>query len=287
MRLIIAILICLPGMLRAQCSAGDTLTANTVTNITTSSAILSGAFPVDDSITAFTLTYVREGQTDTVNTTAGGFSRTLSSLQSGTTYRYYWTTNCGPGVNIRQAGYYTFTTLGNTIVYTPMQALGYRFQYLRADSGFNVPLRDTSIYRGVNRAGAVLYKSGAGFFGYNGNYWEKVIPDSTIYSTKFMVDTMRTALYNRLESMWDTSGANIYFNTGSVAIGSATIDTSAALRVASTNKGFLPPKMTAVQAEAISGPSEGLLVYAIDGSGVVITTKGWWGYDGSTWVKLN
>lgn len=274
-------------MLRAQCSAGDTLTANTVTNITTSSAILSGAFPVDDSITAFTLTYVREGQTDTVNTTAGGFSRTLSSLQSGTTYRYYWTTNCGPGVNIRQAGYYTFTTLGASIVYTPMQALGYRFQYMRTDSGFNLPLRDTSIYRGVNRAGAVLYKPGTGFFGYNGNYWEKVIPDSTIYSTKFRVDTMRIALYSRLESMWDTSGVNIYFNTGSVAIGTATIDTSAILQVASTSKGFLPPKMTGAQAEAISGPSEGLMVYAIDGSGAVITTKGWWGYDGSTWVKLN
>jgi len=25
----------------------------------------------------------------------------------------------------------------------------------------------------------------------------------------------------------------------------------------------------------------------LDGGGVTITSKGWWGYNGSTWVKLN
>jgi hypothetical protein len=73
---------------------------------------------------------------------------------------------------------------------------------------------------------------------------------------------------------------------GSVGIGT-TPDASAILDVDSTTKGFLPPRMTGAQAEAIASPAEGLLVYATDGSGATITTKGWWGYEGATWVKLN
>lgn len=65
------------------------------------------------------------------------------------------------------------------------------------------------------------------------------------------------------------------------------LDPSAALEVLSTSKGFLPPRMTALQAEAIGSPTEGLMVYSTDGTGVTITSKGWWGFDGTNWVKLN
>ena len=62
---------------------------------------------------------------------------------------------------------------------------------------------------------------------------------------------------------------------------------SASVAINSTTQGFLPPRMTATQAEAIASPAEGLMVYATDGGGVTITSKGWWGYDGTAWVKLN
>jgi hypothetical protein len=45
--------------------------------------------------------------------------------------------------------------------------------------------------------------------------------------------------------------------------------------------------MTATQAEAIVSPAEGLLIYSTNGTGTTITSKGWWGYDGAAWVKLN
>jgi hypothetical protein len=64
-------------------------------------------------------------------------------------------------------------------------------------------------------------------------------------------------------------------------------NTSAILELESTVKGFLPPRMTGAQAEAIGTPAAGLMVYANNGNGVTITTTGWWGYDGATWVKLN
>jgi hypothetical protein len=67
----------------------------------------------------------------------------------------------------------------------------------------------------------------------------------------------------------------------------STINASAKLQIDSTTKGFLPPRMTGAQAELISSPAEGLMVYATSGTGVTITSKGWWGYDGATWVKFN
>lgn len=62
---------------------------------------------------------------------------------------------------------------------------------------------------------------------------------------------------------------------------------SAQFEMVSTTQGFLPPRMTGAQAEAISSPAEGLMVYATNGNGTTITSKGWWGYNGTTWEKLN
>jgi hypothetical protein len=72
-----------------------------------------------------------------------------------------------------------------------------------------------------------------------------------------------------------------------VGVNSITDIPSAVLAADSTTRGFLPPRMTGAQAELISSPAEGLMVYATNGTGVTITSKGWWGYDGATWVKFN
>ena len=77
------------------------------------------------------------------------------------------------------------------------------------------------------------------------------------------------------------------YSASVVTIGTDTPNASALLQVDSTSKGFLPPRMTGVQAEAISSPAEGLVIYSTDGTGVTITSKGWWGYNGATWLKLN
>ena len=73
---------------------------------------------------------------------------------------------------------------------------------------------------------------------------------------------------------------------GDLCIGTSTPNTSARLQVDSTTKGFLPPRMTATQASAIVSPAEGLLLYVTNTNGT-FTTKGWWGYDGATWKKLD
>ena len=83
---------------------------------------------------------------------------------------------------------------------------------------------------------------------------------------------------------------NLFFvkaSTDNIGIGTTSPNASALLDVSSTTKGFLPPRMTGLQAEAISSPAVGLLVYCNNGNGTTITSTGWWGYETAGWVKLN
>ncbi len=56
------------------------------------------------------------------------------------------------------------------------------------------------------------------------------------------------------EIFWDDTNK-------SLGLGTATPDASATLELLSTTTGFLPPRMTATQRDAISSPAEGLIVY--------------------------
>jgi len=57
------------------------------------------------------------------------------------------------------------------------------------------------------------------------------------------------------------------------------LDTSAMLELRSTSKGFVPPRMTTAQMNAISSPIDGLMIYDT-------TTNQWMGYDGTSWVII-
>jgi hypothetical protein len=66
-----------------------------------------------------------------------------------------------------------------------------------------------------------------------------------------------------------------------VGIGTTTPDASAALEIESTTKGFLLPRMTLVQINAIATPAEGLIVYCLDG-----TTKGVFVNNGLEFISI-
>lgn len=65
-----------------------------------------------------------------------------------------------------------------------------------------------------------------------------------------------------------------------VGIGTTSPNTSAVLDVESTTKGFLPPRMTQVQIQAINSPAEGLMVYCTDCS-----PKGMYYFEDPNWVS--
>ncbi len=66
---------------------------------------------------------------------------------------------------------------------------------------------------------------------------------------------------NKVSSQWVSSGQNISYNSGKVAVGTAAPASSAIVDLTSTTNGFLMPRMTMDQRDAISNPAEGLMVF--------------------------
>ena len=137
------------------------------------------------------------------------------------------------------------------------------------------------------------YIYGLGGARYNGNY---VSANSTsacimernankiIFSANSGLPGGGTAIYVPNNILTINGGATEA--TSNVGIGTTSPVASAKLEVSSTTSGFLPPRMTATQASAISTPAQGLMLFVTDTDGT-FTSVGWWGYNGSTWEKLN
>jgi hypothetical protein len=64
-------------------------------------------------------------------------------------------------------------------------------------------------------------------------------------------------------------------STGIVSINNGTPDASAQLDVTSTTRGFLPPRMTTTQRDAISSPAAGLVIYNTTTSKLQVYTTAW------------
>jgi lysophospholipase L1-like esterase len=91
--------------------------------------------------------------------------------------------------------------------------------------------------------------------------------------------TVNTVFNNNLKI--EQTGVAIASTTSAI-----TKAASAILDVQSTTQGFLPPRMNVTQAGAIVSPAEGLIIYVTNTDGT-FTTKGWWGWNGAAWEKLN
>ena len=67
-------------------------------------------------------------------------------------------------------------------------------------------------------------------------------------------------------------------SSGDLGVGNlpTSLDSSAILEVDSTTKGFLPPRVTTAQRNAISSPSEGLVVYNTDTDRIEVKTPTFW-----------
>jgi uncharacterized protein (AIM24 family) len=114
---------------------------------------------------------------------------------------------------------------------------------------------------------AMLY-SGGGYM----MRWKNDASELYLQGTSFMV--MRN---NTQEFVMQPNST--YLSSGTFAVNTSTIIASAILQADSTTKGFLPPRMTTTQKNAIASPAEGLQVWDT-------TLKLMSVYNGTTWITL-
>jgi hypothetical protein len=77
-----------------------------------------------------------------------------------------------------------------------------------------------------------------------------------------LIPAWTTGLYNSIE--------------GRVAVGTTTPNAAAALDVTSTTQGFLPPRMTTTERNAITSPPAGLMIYNTTTNKLNVRTASSW-----------
>ena len=85
-------------------------------------------------------------------------------------------------------------------------------------------------------------------------------------------------------SPFTLNGVDAVYTAGSLGVGVSPPNAAAALDVASTTKGFLPPRMTRDQRVAIANPVAGLQVYQTDTQ--TGSSPGLYQYSGTAWVQV-
>ena len=125
----------------------------------------------------------------------------------------------------------------------------------------------------------------------SGNFWGLNIRNSSV-GALFQVSGGKAGFvgfngsaYNNLDIRCGVSTQIFLSTNGNVGIGTATPVASAILDLTSTTQGFLPPRMTATQASAISSPAKGLILYSTDTNGT-FTSAGLWMYNGTVWKLI-
>ena len=146
-------------------------------------------------------------------------------------------------------------TLGNTAAFTLIitQTAGGTRAWANTKSSFNLSsfVAGSTISHVSNFHLAAIFAPGAA--GTITNYFGLLIEDQFHLAPGITV-TNKWGIYQE-------GGADRNFLNGQTGIGQANPDASAKLQVDSVTQGFLPPRMTTVQKNAIAAPLSGLVVY--------------------------
>jgi hypothetical protein len=135
-------------------------------------------------------------------------------------------------------------------------------------------------FTGVNRLGILMENTGGGQFPFqlfsNGNVkigYSTVVSNTTLLSLKGGTNDNSA----RTLDIENAAGNPVLrtYNSIQVLVGSSTPAASTILQADSTTQGFLPPRMTTAQKNAIVTPPAGLVVYDTGLNKLCVFTTGW------------
>ncbi|WP_326984788.1 hypothetical protein VUJ46_09750 [Chryseobacterium sp. MYb264] len=108
-----------------------------------------------------------------------------------------------------------------------------------------------------NLKGQTIHVDASGYYYFDAglNAWMKFSSGPNIYTS----DGTLTGVRNM-----DMNSGSMAFTNGRVGVGINSVDPSAIVQMESNNRGFLPPRMTKVQMDAITNPALGLVIYCTD-----------------------
>ena len=102
------------------------------------------------------------------------------------------------------------------------------------------------------------------------------------YAANVTANDLTNATAIGANAVVSSSNSLVLGNNAKVGIGTSTPENSAKLDVSSTNQGFLPPRMSYEQRNAITNPVAGLMVWCNDcGTNGLLTV-----YNGTQWISL-
>jgi len=196
--------------------------------------------------------------------------------------------NAGDRGRITWGGsYFTFQALGTqgislmlpsgTRALSIPQATGNVLINTTTDAGFKLDVNGTARVNSTATTGLTITQgaSGDGIVIQNGGYIQMASTRFRAFSSAFQFQDIS---YNTRVNL-SMSGFSYFNSGGNYTFGSLTEVTSAIVNVDSTTKGFLPPRMTTTQKNAIASPATGLQIYDT-------TLNRPCFYDGTTWITL-
>lgn len=93
-------------------------------------------------------------------------------------------------------------------------------------------------------------------------------------------------LYTTAQTSGSGEAIGLVVEAGGAVLGATTKSSSAILQLDSTTQGFVVPRMTNVEAAAISSPFNGMMIYVSSSGGAPFTSVGFYGYQGGAWAKF-
>lgn len=224
--------------------------------------IVAGAFSirfVDDAVTLANVVQLRAG---ILQILASGVSKvaisvggmTIAGLTGGnyfTVIPQNITAGGGAGVGKSECNF-----LGSFVL---TSGSGY-YNAINVSDTFNVSSPSTNEYRGIMITPLITNPSGGSFI--RGVYYNPTI----------------ISLVTAVHVAWENVTGNSFFGStsGSVVVGSNTLDASAILKVDSLTQGILLPRMTTTQKNAIVSPTAGLMIYDSTLNKIAIRTAAAW-----------